>query len=141
MPAPILFKADDGSVQEVLESKTLTLDDIDQRIAEAQAHVQHLQDLRVQVDALQNGTDTVTPPADAPAAPEAPVVPDVPAAPADGTVADPATPAADAPAAGGVDITVTPGDAAPAAPADAPVAPAADVPAAPVVPEQPIVGA
>lgn len=146
MPAPQLFKADDGSVQEVVESKTLTLDEIDQRIAGAQEHVAHLQSLRDNFVALQSGTDTsVTPaPVDPPLPAEQPVVA------ADGSA--PEQP-------GGVELTVTPGDGSAPANADqgqAPAAPAVDGPATDTaavnngqvnpadgtnpVPEQPIVG-
>ncbi len=52
MSLPQLFKAADGSVQEVVESRTLTLDEIDQRLAEAQNHVLDLQALRDQVAAM-----------------------------------------------------------------------------------------
>lgn len=163
MSDPILFKAEDGSVQQVVESETLTLEDLDTRISEAEQHVQFLKNLRVQVDVLQNGADATSAASDAgvetttdqsaadgngnpvPAVDTTTPAPEAPAAPA-----DPA-----APAAGGVDLQVTPGDqpVVPAAPADAATAannngqvnpadssnPTPPVP--PVVPQQPIVGA
>jgi hypothetical protein len=146
MPAPQIYLADDGSVQEVLDSKTLTVEELDERIANAQDHVSTLQSLRDRVVELTTGDAPVVPPA-VPGTVELTVTPGTP--PADVPV-DPAAPAtAGLPAPANSDAGQAPVDTTQVPQADAgafnngqvdpaaasnPTAPVADVPATPAAP-------
>lgn len=67
-----LFKADDGSIKEVVESRVITLDEIDSDIARISLHISRMQECRNAFVAMQNGTPTAT-------APAAPTTSEVPA--------------------------------------------------------------
>lgn len=158
---PTLYMDENGAVREVLESQVLTLEKIDERIAKAEGHLQQLRNLRVEVDVMLHGSDSVsTPEASQPAVgseigttPETTPAQDAPAAPVPDAQPTPQPqPEMAAPAAGGVELQVTPGDPAVAAaqpqPQPATAAanngqadPAASSNPTPAVPSQPVINA